>query len=228
VTIDTAALSRAAGLAAAAAGLIFTGVQIGHPQLNAISVTTTEVLIRDCLKIVMAALALAGLAGLYLRQVKQSGVLGLVGYLTLSTGYLLMTCTAFAAAFILPSIAGAAPDYVNAVTAAATARPATGGDIGLLAVVIHVQDVAYLAGGLIFGVALFRARILPRWAAALLAAGGVVTIALSYLPDAFYRLLAFPNGIAMVALGYSLWRAARTTTAPVAEPAAQLSPAGAE
>ncbi len=26
------------------------------------------------------------------------------------------------------------------------------------------------------------------------------------LPDAFYRLLAFPNGIAMIGLGYSLWR----------------------
>jgi hypothetical protein len=25
------------------------------------------------------------------------------------------------------------------------------------------------------------------------------------MPDAFYRLLAFPNGIAMIALGYSLW-----------------------
>ena len=26
------------------------------------------------------------------------------------------------------------------------------------------------------------------------------------MPDAFYRLLAFPNGIAMIGLGYSLWR----------------------
>jgi hypothetical protein len=26
------------------------------------------------------------------------------------------------------------------------------------------------------------------------------------MPDTFFRLLAFPNGIAMIALGYSLWR----------------------
>ena len=32
------------------------------------------------------------------------------------------------------------------------------------------------------------------------------------LPDAFYRFLAFPNGIAMIGLGYSLWRIARTDT----------------
>ena len=37
------------------------------------------------------------------------------------------------------------------------------------------------------------------------------------LPDAFYRLLAFPNGIAMIGLGYSLWRDAhRDTDAPPA------------
>ena len=34
------------------------------------------------------------------------------------------------------------------------------------------------------------------------------------MPDAFYRLLAFPNGIAMIALGYSLWKVARTDAAP--------------
>ena len=26
------------------------------------------------------------------------------------------------------------------------------------------------------------------------------------MPDAFYRFLAVPNGVAMIGLGYSLWR----------------------
>jgi hypothetical protein len=49
------------------------------------------------------------------------------------------------------------------------------------------------------------------------------------MPDAFYRLLAFPNGIAMIALGYSLWREQRTPPAlPVPAAAGpQLHPAGA-
>ena len=36
------------------------------------------------------------------------------------------------------------------------------------------------------------------------------------MPDAFYRLLAFPNGIAMIGLGCSLWITARrnSTTQP--------------
>ena len=45
----------------------------------------------------------------------------------------------------------------------------------------------------------------------LLAVGGLVSVVLSQMPDAFYRLLAFPNGIAMVALGWSLWSTARVT-----------------
>jgi len=81
---------------------------------------------------------------------------------------------------------------------------------------IQVQGFAYLAGGVVFGVALYRARVLARWASALLALGGVVTVVLSLMPDAFYRLLAFPNGIAMVGLGWSLWRTASrsVTTRP--------------
>jgi hypothetical protein len=84
--------------------------------------------------------------------------------------------------------------------------------------VLQVQGICFLAGGLILGIALFQARVLARWATVLLAAGGVITILLSVLPDAFYRLLAFPNGIAMIGLGYSLWATTRTTnpdTTPV-------------
>ena len=76
------------------------------------------------------------------------------------------------------------------------------------------QDLGYLLGGLIFGIALYRAHVLARWASALLAVGGVITIALSVMPDAFYRLLALPNGIAMIGLGYSLWSTARPSQEP--------------
>jgi hypothetical protein len=198
-----------------AAGLIFIGVQINHPHLDASSITTANVLVRDCLKVLMAVLALVGIAGMYLSQVRKMGVLGLVGYALLSVGYLLIMGTVFAAAFVLPSIAESNPAYVNDATAVATGGHAAG-DIGLLQQVIAVQGVTYLLGGLVFGIALYRARVLTRWAAALLAVGGIVSAALSVMPDAFYRLLAFPNGIAMIALGYSLWLSTRTETTPPA------------
>lgn len=165
----------------------------------------------------MLALALAGITGMYLRQVRQIGVLGLVGYLVFGTGYLLIFATTLVSTYVVPSLAETDPGYVNDVLAAATGGTAQG-DIGLLGTVLSVQGFAYLAGGLVFGVALFRARVLARWAAVLLAVGGLVSAALSFMPDAFYRFLAFPNGIAMIALGYSLWRTARTDTTTLPTP----------
>jgi hypothetical protein len=230
MTITHTTLFRAAAVAAVASGLIFIGVQINHPHADVSSVTTTEWVVRNSLKVLMAALALAGITGMYLRQVKQSGVLGLLGYVVLSVGYLLILSTAFVPAYILPSLADTDPGYVNDVLAASTTGTAHG-DIGLLGMVLRVQGIAYLAGGLIFGIALFRARVLARWAAVLLAVGGLVSAALAVMPEAFYRFLAFPTGIAMVALGYSLWRDARTDNAslptPVAGPRLD-TPAGAE
>jgi hypothetical protein len=214
MAITTTRLTGAAGICAAVAGAIFIGVQIGHPHVDTTSITTTEVAVRNSLKVVMAALALAGITGMYLSQVRRNGFLGLIGYLLLGTGYLLIMSTTFVSAYVLPSIAGADPSYVKDVIAAATGGTATG-DIGALGTAIQFQGFTYLAGGLVFGIALYRAGVLARWAAALLAVGGVVSVVLSVMPDAFYRFLAFPNGIAMIALGYSLWGEQRTSPEPV-------------
>ncbi len=42
MTITPTSLSRAAAVAAVLAGLVFIGVQINHPHMDAASVTTTE------------------------------------------------------------------------------------------------------------------------------------------------------------------------------------------
>src|ERR1051326_7811812 len=100
MTITPNLLTRWAGLAAVAAGAIFIGVQINHPDLNATSIQTTNVYVRDCLKVLMAALALAGITGMYLNQVRRHGVLGLIGYLVFSAGYLGIMAVTFVAAFV--------------------------------------------------------------------------------------------------------------------------------
>ena len=117
MSITPTTLTRAAAVAAVAAGVIFIGVQINHPHLDATSIATTE-----------------------------------VGRPQLAQG----------------------------------ADGRSGPD---------------------------RGRVLARWAAALLAVSGVVSVALTVMPDAFYRLLAYPNAVAMIGLGYSLWRTARASTA---------------
>lgn len=216
MTITPTTLIRGAAGAAVGSGLLFIGVQIGHPHFDATTVASTEVVVRDSLKILMAVLGLVGITGMYLSQVRRNGVLGLVGYLVLGACYLLITCTTYAATFVLPQLVTSDPAFVDdVITQVKGGTP--DGDIGPLALVIQVQDLSFLAGGLILGIALFRARVLARWATALLAVGGVVTVLLSVLPDAFYRLLAFPNGIAMIGLGVSLWATTRAVDAdPIA------------
>jgi hypothetical protein len=213
MTITPTKITRAAGVAAALSGLIFIGVQVKHPHMDIRSITTNDVLVRDSLKLLMAALALAGITGMYARQVTKMGVLGLIGFVLFTAGYLGIACTAFVAAFVLPTLAHTAPAYTADLIAAANGGKAIG-DIGLMQTVIYLTGIGYLAGGLLFGIALFRANVLARWAAALLAVGAVATIGAAIVPQ-YERLFPIPLGIAMVGLGYSLWR---QRTAPVASP----------
>ena len=91
-----------------------------------------------------------------------------------------------------------------------------------------ITAVGYLLGGLLFGIALFRARVVARWAAVLLAVGSVITILVPVLPHAFERLLALPMGVALAALGYSLWSRQRdvSTQSDIGPLNAQLDPVG--
>src|SRR5690606_23523754 len=133
---------------------------------------------------VMAVLAVVGISAMYLHDRRRNGRLGLVGFVVLTLGYVLVAGTSFVAAVVLPRAAGTDPAYVNDAAAVLTGGSATG-DVGLLGPVFQVQSATYL----LFGIALLRAGVLSRWASALLAVGGLVSVALSLMPDAFYRLL---------------------------------------
>ncbi|MEO5983286.1 MAG: hypothetical protein ABIQ13_13325 [Pedococcus sp.] len=225
--ITTTKLTRAAGMSAVASGLLFTAVQVKHPDITLDFVTTTQWKVREGMKVAMATLALAGVAGMYLRQVRQIGILGLVGYLVLSLGYLAMLCVETIALVVLPAIAQSSPDYVSGVVAVATNSSSTA-DLGLFGPLNILVAIGYLLGGLLFGIALFRAGVLARWAAALLVVAAVATMTIPLLPMLNQRLLAVPNGIAMIGLGWSLWREHRS---PAAEPVTrttrtELDPAG--
>jgi len=204
MTVTTRSLTQAAGVAAVAAGTIFVAVQINHPGMGTFLTETDQWVVRCLAKAVMCVLALAGITGMYLRQVRQLRLLGLTGYLTFALGYLLILCTVVMAAVFLPALSQTAPQFVDDVVAANEGGSPTG-DIGHLQILFTVTGACYMVGGLLFGIALFRARVLARWAAVLLAVSTVGTAALAVLPDAFNRPLAVPEGIALIGLGVSLW-----------------------
>ena len=82
------------------------------------AITTTELAVRNSVKVLMAALALAGITGMYLSQIRRNGVLGLVGYLILAGGYLLIMSSTFGLGYVLPPVADTDPQVTAAVRAA--------------------------------------------------------------------------------------------------------------
>ena len=223
MTITATGLTKAAAAAAAAAGAIFIAVQIGHPSTGSFTTETTQWVVREYAKIGMAALALAGITGMYLRQYRKAGFLGLVGYLVFVVGYLAMFSVEVIAATVLPNLVDSQPGFVNDVIAAANGGTPNG-DIGDLQTLFSVMGAGFIVGGLLFGVALFRTRVLPRWAAGLLALSTVATAALVVLPESFNRPLAVPTGIALIALGVSLWRNPRDIHQPTPASSANAMP----
>ena len=225
--ITTTKLTRAAGLAAVAAGTLFIAVQVKHPEITLDFVQSTQWKVRQSMKIAMATLALAGIAGMYLRQVRQIGVLGLVGWLLFSMGYLAMLCVEAIGLVVIPTVAKSSSEYVNGMVARAT-NGSTSADLGLFGALNGVQGLGYIIGGLVFGIALYRAGVLARWASALLAVAALATMAPLLVPMVNQRLFALPNAVALIGLGWSLWREQRgEAQEPVTTVDVRLDPAGA-
>jgi hypothetical protein len=227
MTITSSSLTKAAGACAAVAGAIFIGVQINHPPADVAHVVTTEMAVREIAKTVMAVLSLVGFAGMFLYNRRRFGGLGLAGYLLLSVGYLALFAVQVIVAAVLPTVAKTDPGYVQDFLDAAMGNTPAG-DIGGMQIVFNVSGAGYIVGGLLFGIALFRAGLLARWASALLAVATVSTAALAVLPDSFSRPMAVPMGVALIGLGVSLWRT-QTRTATAASTTTPAPPAtGAE
>ena len=210
--ITTPKLIRWAGVSAMAAGIIFAGIQPIHPPDVLASVNTNAFIIITSFKTVMCLFGLFGIAGLYARHVEETGWLGLAGYLLLTSFYAVQMCYAFAEPLILPLLVTESPNFVESALGMASGA---GGpmNLGAFAVVYQLVSALYLLGLLLFGIAIFRAGILSRWAAVLLAVSGPLAIIMSLLPHQIARLAAMPMGFALAWLGYALWSERREQAA---------------
>jgi len=215
-----AQLIRWSGLAAVVAGIIFAVIQPIHPPDEVASVTTGAWAIITSLKTVMCMLFLAGITGIYARQVNKAGWLGLAGFLLLGLSWTLQTAFVFAEAFIFPLLATTAPRFVDGTLRQIAAGQASDINLGALPTIYSLGvGVAYMLGGLLFGIATLRAGILPRRAAGLLAVAAALTPLAALLPHNIQRLAAVPVGLALALLGYALWSERREQAA---EPASGI------
>jgi hypothetical protein len=200
---------RLAGLAALLAGICYVLVGLFHPANVASSVTTTRWQIVHVLACAMCAFGLLGMAGLYAKQAVKTGWLGLVGYLLLSLWLTLIMGFSFVEAFVLPHVASALPSLVQSWMGMFNG-PAGTFDLGILPTIWTLSAPMYIGGGLLFGLATFRAAILPRWAGALLALSTALAPVAALLPNASQPKIAVPFGIALVWLGFALVSERRT------------------
>jgi hypothetical protein len=153
----------------------------------------------------MSSVGLLGIAAIYARQAEEVGWLGLAGSLLLILFYAFALGFQFVEAFISPLLATAAPQFVEGLLGIVNGH-ATETNLGALPAVWSATGVSYLLGGVLFGVATFRARVLPRWAAGLLVVGTLLPIlGSSLVPHPFDRIFAVPVGLALAWLGYALW-----------------------
>ena len=220
--ITPSKLIRWSGVAAILAGLIFAAYQPIQPPEVLASVTTSAWAIITPLKTAMCLLFLLGWTGLYARQVKEAGWLGLAGFLLLSLSWALQFAFVFATAFILPLLATTAPSFVDSLLRSASGTVSSV-NLGALPALYTLVGISYILGGLLFGIATLRAGILSRWAAGLLAVASVLPVAFvlpsvaALIPPQIQHLAAIPLGVAVAWLGYALLTERR-------EPASEPSP----
>jgi hypothetical protein len=202
-TTTTNRVIAIAGPCAAIGGAIFAGVQINHPPADVAHLVTTEMTIRQTAKVLFCALTLVGFAGMFLRHRSRFGRLGRAGYALVSVGFAMLVQECLIG-YYLPTLAHSQPVYVQHVLNGAMAHGDSSG-IGAWQG-LFFAGIGYSVGGVLFGIALFRADILSRWASALFAYGTVSALALAALPLSFSRPFAVPTGVALIGLGVSLWR----------------------
>ena len=168
--ITNANLIRLAGLSALVGGLCYVFVGVFHPANIPASVTTTRWATVHVMACAMCFFGVLGLAGIYARQAVKAGWLGLVGFVLLSLWLVIIMGFSFVEAFILPQVATATPALVDGWMKIFNGGTSTI-DLGVLPTLWTLTGLIYILGGLLFGIATFRARILPRGAAVLLALG---------------------------------------------------------
>lgn len=205
-------LMRLAGVSAVMAGLCFIIIGMFHPENIPSSVTTVIWVNVHIAATALGFFGLFGMAGLYARQVEKSGWLGLTGFLLFSVWFVLISGFSFVEAFILPHLVTVSPAFVESLLGMFTGVPSTV-DLGILPTLWNVSGPMYILGALLFGIATFRAGVLPRSAGGLLTLAAVLVPVGGMFPHEYQAKIAMiPVGLAMAWLGLALFTERREKT----------------
>ena len=202
--ITASTLMRLAGLSAMVAGLCFLVIGMFHPVNVLASVTTATWVNVHIFATALGFFGLFGMAGLYARQAEESGWLGLIGFMLFTVWMTLVTGFSFVEAFMLPRLATQSPAFVEGLLGMFSSIPSQV-DLGVLPILWNISGPMYILGPLLFGIATFRAHVLPRWAGALLVLGALLVPVGAVVPPEYEAKIMLPVGLAMAWLGYALF-----------------------
>lgn len=158
------------------------------------------------LAVLAAAIAVPATLAMYRQHAEESATLGLVAAAVMCLGLVLVASAFWAMGFIQPWVASQAPELVT-----------NEGPGGLAGVGFMASFFTAGAGFLLFGIAMLRAKVFPRWAGILTLIAGIVSF--TPLPAGPGLLL----GAALIGSGLVL---RRLNTAPAtARPTTGRAPA---
>ncbi|MRG87628.1 hypothetical protein [Salinibacillus xinjiangensis] len=205
-------LMQWAGLFAILAGFLYICIQFIHPEDHISSVNTSLWVVVACTTSIMSLFSLIGITGIYTRLAEETDWLGLIGFILFSLFWLISMNFSFIEAFVLPLLTTDAPNFVEGMVGIFGGTTSTV-NLGVFPLLAPIAAILYSLGGLLFGIATFRAGIFPRMAGALLSFAAVVTFASAVIPHPFDRILAVPMGLALIWLGYAHWSERRIISA---------------
>ena len=144
------------------------------------------------------------LIGIYERQSRAAGTLGLWSFVVAFLGTALLAGNNWAEVFVWPTLAQVAPNILSGQATEAPVYLMTG---------ITLSGPIFFIGMILFGAATLRAGVYPRWAAVLLIVSIPLTMFLDPTQGTFQESIGqILFGIAVAALGFYTLRRAPSNT----------------
>jgi hypothetical protein len=190
---------------AMAVSLLMDWLVVPHEQLGHEAFLTSSYLASSGLRLLSIVLLPWALIGIYERQSRSAGTLGLWALAVVFFGAALTVGNAWAEVFVWPTLAQVDPNMMSGSVTDMSSY---------LIVGLNVSFPLFGLGLILFGVATFRAGVYPRWAALLLIVSIPVTMFLDPTPGSFQESIGqILLGIAVAALGWhAVWTATSSTS----------------
>jgi hypothetical protein len=198
---------RAGALAAMVSGLALVAsllmewFVVPHERLGPEAFLTSSYLVSSGLRLFSIVLLPWALIGIYERQSRVAGNLGLWAFAVVFLGAALTVGNVWAEVFVWPTLAQVAP---NTMSGSILDTPS------YLVAGLNVSFPLFGTGLILFGVATIRAGVYPRWVALLLIVSIPVAMFLDPTPGTFQESIGqILLGIAVAALGWHALKEAK-------------------